>query len=312
MSGDGLAWALRYAAAGMLIFPVNAQRTPLTLHGFKDASSDPEVIKAWRGKWAHCDFGWAMPASIVVVDVDRKNGKDGFKDFKDRAGCDPHDVPTPQATTPSGGLHVIYEAAKAYRNLVGIEGAGLDTRSLGGYVVLSLPGNGREWLRPLIGEDGVIAPLLPAPAWLDVALRKAPSSRAPLVLAPRAALAPPSSDSWAQKKALAELARACAKIAAAPCGAQDATRHAQCFYIGGLIGRGDLGYEEAYAALLEAACAMPVYRDPWRDLEGRVARSIESGMERPLALSETESWIRNFRARMRLMRPTTSAGARNG
>ena len=122
MSGDGLAWALRYAAAGMLIFPVNAQRTPLTLHGFKDASSDPEVIKAWRGKWAHCDFGWAMPASIVVVDVDRKNGKDGFKDFKDRAGCDPHDVPTPQATTPSGGLHVIYEAAKAYRNSGGDRG----------------------------------------------------------------------------------------------------------------------------------------------------------------------------------------------
>ena len=68
-------------------------------------------------------------------------------------------------------------------------------------------------------------------------------------MAPRAALAPPSSDSWAQKKALAELERACAKIVAAPCGAQDSTRHAQCFYIGGLIARGDLGYEEAYAAL---------------------------------------------------------------
>jgi hypothetical protein len=79
-----------------------------------------------------------------------------------------------------------------------------------------------------------------------------------------------------------------------------------------LIARGDLGYEEAYAALLEAACAMPVHRDPWRNLEERVARSIESGMERPLALSETEQWVRNFRARMRRMRPAASAGARNG
>ena len=87
-----------------------------------------------------------------------------------------------------------------------------------------------------------LASLLPAPAWLDGALRKAPSTRPPLVLAPRAALAPPSSDSWAQKKARAELERACAKIVAAPCGAQDSTRHAQCFYIGGLIARGDLGY----------------------------------------------------------------------
>jgi hypothetical protein len=42
---------------------------------------------------------------------------------------------------------------------------------------------------------------------------------------------------------------------------------------------------------------MPVYRDPWRNLDVRVARSIESGMERPLALSQTEQWVRDFRAR---------------
>ena len=148
-------------------------------------------------------------------------------------------------------------------------------------------------------------------------MRKAPSPRAPLTLAPRSALAPASSDSWAQKKAQAQLERACAKIIAAPCGAQDSTRHAQCFYIGGLIARGDLGYEEAYAALLEAACAMPVHRDPWRNLDARVARSIESGMERPLALSETEQWVRNFRARnlwpepRRSIEPTWNAEAKD-
>jgi Bifunctional DNA primase/polymerase, N-terminal len=303
---DGLAWALRYADAGIRIFPANAQRTPLTLHGFNDASCDPEAIKTWRRKWAHCEFGWAVPADRIVVDLDMKHGKNGFRDFKDRAGCDPRDVLTPSATTPSGGMHLFYKATKRYKNAVAIDGTGIDTRTEGGYVVLPLPGNGREWLRPLIG-----ATLLPAPAWLDSVVKKAPSTRAPLMLAPRAPLAPASSDSWAQRKAQSELERACAKIVAAPCGAQDSTRHAQCFYIGGLIGRGDLGYAEAYAALLEAACAMPVYRDPWCGLEGRVARSIESGMERPLALSETESWIRNFRARMRLMRPPAS-GARNG
>ena len=35
-------------------------------------------------------------------------------------------------------------------------------------------------------------------------------------------------------------------------------------------------------------------------------------MGRPLALSETETWMRDFRARMRLQRPTAAAGARNG
>ena len=99
------------------------------------------------------------------------------------------------------------------------------------------------------------------------------------MLAPRTALAPLVIGSLrAEERAGRSLTRACAKIVAAPCGAQDATRHAQCFYIGGLIGRGDLGYAEAYAALLEAARAMPAYRDPWRNLEARVARSIESGM----------------------------------
>jgi hypothetical protein len=79
-----------------------------------------------------------------------------------------------------------------------------------------------------------------------------------------------------------------------------------------LVARGDLSYAEAYAALLEAARAMPAYREPWRNLEERVARSLEAGVERPLAISETESWMRDFRARMRLRRPTMPMGARHG
>ena len=90
---------------------------------------------------------------------------------------------------PAAGCTSFYAASKPYKNQVAIDGTGIDTRSEGGYVVLPLPGNGREWLRQLIG-----ATLLPAPAWLDCALRQAPPTRAPLVLAPRAALVPPSSD----------------------------------------------------------------------------------------------------------------------
>ena len=138
--------ALRYAAAGMLIFPVDAFKKPLTPHGFKDASSDPEVIAAWLEKWPHCEFAWALPADVVVVDVDRKNGKDGYRDLQDRAGCDPREVATPSASSPSGGLHLIYKASKPYKNAVAIDGTGIDVRALGGYVVLPLPGNGREWL----------------------------------------------------------------------------------------------------------------------------------------------------------------------
>ena len=286
---------LRYAVAGLRIFPVTAAKNPLTAHGFKDATTDPAQIEVWCEKWPHCEFGWAVPAHVVVIDVDVKHGKCGYDDFKRLAGCSVQDVPTPMATTPSGGAQLFYAASKPYKNAVAIAGTGIDTRSEGGYVVLPTAGNGREWRRPLLG-----APLLPAPTWLDVALRKP-------ALTPRAVLAPPSSDIWAQRQAQAQLDRACAKIVGAPHGGQDATRHAQCFFIGGLIARGDLGYEEAFVALLAASRAMPAYGKPWRNLEERVAGSIKAGMERPLPLSDTERWMRDFRARARLK----LAGARH-
>lgn len=297
---DELAWWPRYGAAGMRVFPVNAARKPL-VRWKGGASSDPAVIEGWRTKYPHADPAWAIPAGIVVIDLDEKNGKHGLRDFKERAGCDPRDVMTPMATTPTGGLHLVYAALRPYKNAApAIAGTGIDVRALGGLVVLPQPGNGRQWLRPLIGADGPMAPLLPAPAWLDCALRPTPQARAPLMLAPRAALAPAAApDQWAQKKAQVELERACAKIVSAPCGAQDATRHAQCFFLGSFIANGDIGYATAYEALLAAALAMPAYREPWRNLKSRVARSIEAGMAAPLALSETEQWVRNFRARMR-------------
>ena len=269
------------------------------------------MIRAWRTRWPGCDFGWAVPVDVVVVDLDEKHGKHGLRDFRERAGCDPHDVMTPQASTPSGGLHLVYRATKPYKNLApAIPGAGIDTRCLGGYVVLPLASNGRAWLKPLIGGDGVMAPLLPAPTWLDCAQRKEPSPRAPLILAPHSALVPPSADPWAQRKALAQLERACARVVAAPCGSQDSVRHRECYTVGGLIARGDISYAEAYAALIEAALAMPTYADPWKNLEERVARSIEAGMGAPLPLPANEQWVRDFRARMRARRPT--AGAHNG
>jgi hypothetical protein len=294
--------AVRYAAHNLSIFPVRADKRPLVSHWRHDATSDPATIEAWWLKWPHADAALAVPASMLVVDIDVKHGKDGYTDFKRLAGYHPRDVLTPQSSTPSGGLHVYFRASKPYKNAVSVHGTGIDLRSAGGYVLLPLSHNGRRWLRSLFDT-----PLAPAPAWLDCALRTAP-----LTLAPRTAIARPTSDLWAQKKALAELERACARIVAAPCGAQDMTRHAQCFYVGGLVARGDLDYAVAYEALLAAANAMPAYRDPWRNLETRVSRSLEAGIGRPLALSETESWMREFRARMRLRRPTTSIGVRNG
>lgn len=40
--------ALFYAGKGMPVFPYNpSNKSPMTLHGFKDASNDPDIIKVW-------------------------------------------------------------------------------------------------------------------------------------------------------------------------------------------------------------------------------------------------------------------------
>ena len=81
-------------------------------------------------------------------------------------------VLTPQATTPSGGMQLFFAATKPYKNPVAIGGTGIDTRTVGGYVVLPLP---RQWPRMAAPTHWRGRRSLPAPAWLDIALRQAPS-----------------------------------------------------------------------------------------------------------------------------------------
>ncbi len=173
-------WALAYAAAGMGVFPVGANKKPLVEHGVKDATTDQALIRAWWARHPHADVAWAVPAEVVVVDLDCKRGDNGLRDFITHDGKQPDDVMTPQASTPSGGRHIIYAANGAtYRNGVRINGSAIDLRTLGGYAVLPGPHNGRTWLKPLA------EPLAPVPGWVHPAPTaegrpQAPSGHSPL------------------------------------------------------------------------------------------------------------------------------------
>ncbi len=99
---DALAWARAYADHGLAILPVRPDKTPLTPHGLKDASVTQPSSKVVAG-WPFADCAWALPATVVAIDIDVKPGRNGYQGFEHLQGCDPRDVMTPTTSTPSGG-----------------------------------------------------------------------------------------------------------------------------------------------------------------------------------------------------------------
>jgi Bifunctional DNA primase/polymerase, N-terminal len=269
VSDAAVDWALAYAAAGIAVFPCRADKKPLTEHGCLDATTDPDQIRAWWERWRYAEIGWAVPACVVVVDLDRKPGADGLRDFFEHEGVEAEAVETPIAVTPSGGRHLVFDAKGApYRNGVRVNGSAIDVRTSGGYVVLPRSGNGRWWLKPLS------TPLAPAPAWLPTK----PTERPPGEAKPFTGEAPAA--------ALEALQWACRAIETATNGAQETTLNNHCFHIGRRVGAGQLEAGPAIDALSAAAARMPVHRGPWRDLGAKVAHAVEDGMNEPWRVEE--------------------------
>jgi Bifunctional DNA primase/polymerase, N-terminal len=130
-----LGQALAYAGAGWPVFPCKpGSKEPDTAHGFKDATTDPAVIRAWwRGR---ADRNVAIATGAPgpdVLDVDVKPDGDGFAAFNrlKRAGL----LTGARALvrTPSGGLHAYYAGSgqpsgRLVRHF-------LDFKAAGGYVL---------------------------------------------------------------------------------------------------------------------------------------------------------------------------------
>jgi hypothetical protein len=75
---DMIADALELAAAGWEVFPCKwtgpAAKAPLTVNGHHDATTNPDKIKAWWGKWPKAMIGAPVPESLLVIDIDPRNG----------------------------------------------------------------------------------------------------------------------------------------------------------------------------------------------------------------------------------------------
>lgn len=117
------------------IFPVDSiRKTPLTEHGFKDATVDESVVKQWMNDFPNC--GWATPTGgeFFVVDVDnKKDGLANWQQLLDKYGK----LDTYTVQTQHGGMHLYFiTEGRETSNSTGKIGEGIDVRGKGGYVVI--------------------------------------------------------------------------------------------------------------------------------------------------------------------------------
>ena len=162
-----LASAVWYAQHGLFVFPCQPHaKTPLTPHGFQDATTDLDTIRRWWAETPMANVAIATgQSSLVVIDVDVKGtmkGDDSWADFRQELGEDIED--TPISETPSGGLHICYKAVDAteIRNSASKLAPGIDVRAIGGYIVAppSILSNGTyQWALGHSPRDGEFAAL---------------------------------------------------------------------------------------------------------------------------------------------------------
>jgi len=170
-----LAVALDWAGAGYPVFPAGPDKRPLVSDWQARATTDEARIRHWWRKRPD-----AMPAlpmgrrtGLAALDIDQKNGKDGFAALRD-LGHDPAALSPAKGTTPSGGQHSLFRWREGMGNSADGLPAGVDVRGEGGFVIApgavspkgayTPIGDGIEALR-LIGAEA-------APRWPE-ALRPA-------------------------------------------------------------------------------------------------------------------------------------------
>jgi hypothetical protein len=145
-----LAAALSYAARGWLVLPLfgiqngacSCQKGKACSHpgkhprikgGVKEASQNPDTITAWWKQYPFANIGLAMgsPSGVIALDVDGEEGRASLSALTKQHGPLP---PTLRAKT-GGGEHLYFrDPNTSLPNRVRFA-PGLDTRSLGGYVV---------------------------------------------------------------------------------------------------------------------------------------------------------------------------------
>ncbi len=259
---------------GLPVFACNANKQPITTHGFLDATLDVGNI---RYMFDHkCAKLLGVPtgkaSGLVVIDVDVHGAVTGMP-WLDAAW---DRLPETRVhRTPSRGYHLVfrYPEGSGLRNSASRIAQGVDVRAEGGYVCWPAPGTGYE-----VAHD---VPPAEMPDWLiEAAIAQIAPPVQQMRLEPRA----PRHDGGSAY-GLKALENETSAINRAAFGQQEATLNAAGLKIGALVAGGELDEGAALADLLSAARSMPSQagRQPWSpyELERKARRAFEDGKRQP-------------------------------
>jgi hypothetical protein len=288
---QSLDWALKYAGAGKPVFPCNPlNKRPLVEGGFKSATRDESIIRAWWAQWPNAMIGLPTGAvsGLFVVDLDIDKGKDGRKAYAD-LGYD--ELDTLATITPRGGVHLFFRHRDGLGNTASALAKGIDTRGDGGYVILppSMREDGRRYEWRENGRAGRPAEL---PEALFEALRKAKQRDGDEAVAQ-------SRKSMGDGKrgayALAALDKECEAVANALEGTRNDTLNKAAYNLGQFVAAGELGQCQVFDALYAAGIACGLSKgkqDGPKALRATIQSGMRAGMKQPRKIPEGEQQAR--------------------
>ena len=157
--------ALEYVHAGFGVFPLHAgKKTPMTKHGYKDWTDDPESVRNVWKKYPNANIGIACGApsgNVLVIDVDKDDdagydGADSLDEWQREHGTLPE---TACAITGRGGVHYYYRTDGRKLHIDSNPDMHIDVRTDGGFVMAppSVHPNGTAMYWDLHYEDYPIA-----------------------------------------------------------------------------------------------------------------------------------------------------------
>lgn len=287
-----MAHALAYASRDLHVFPCVANaKVPATGNGCKDACDDAVRIRRWFARDANLAIACG-PSRLVVIDVDTKNGEDGFASLlllEREIG----ELPiTRCARTPSGGVHLYFRAPTdaTIRNSARSIAPGLDVRADGGYVLAPpsmIDGKPYEWT-----IERAVAEL--PPAWVERLSRRRESQPGADV-GHRAETVDPngfrSSDNRARGYCMGALDDACEELATTPLGARNDAINRLFFPLGGLIATGGIDEREIWDAACAAMDRWPRHERDQRKDHDTLSRALRDGRAHPRELPPSEAFL---------------------